>query len=139
MTKTGKCLCGSVTFVATPENSEVGICHCSMCRKQNAGPYLAIGCGDSLTITSDADLGIYNSSEWGQRGFCKKCGSSLFWRTTDGSMNVVSVDAFDNLGEVVLHHEIFIDEKPGYYNFSEETQKMTGAQVMAMFSGEGEK
>ncbi len=29
-----------------------------------------------------------------------------------------------------------IDEKPGYYNFSNETQNMTGAEVFAHFEGE---
>ena len=137
MAKTGKCLCGSVSFTAVPENNEVGVCHCTMCRKQNAGPYFAIGCGDTLSFADETNVGVYNSSEWGQRGFCKTCGSTLFWRMADKSMNVVPVDLFDDLGELLLYREIFIDERATYYDFKQDTQKMTGAEVMAMFAGEG--
>ncbi len=133
MSKSGKCLCGAVTFSATPSSDEVGVCHCDMCRKVNAGPFLGVDCADTLAVTNKASLGVYSSSDWGERGFCKECGSSLFWRTKDGKMNVVSVDAFEHLDGLKLDHEIFIDNKPNYYSFAEPTKKMTGEDVMKMF------
>jgi hypothetical protein len=33
----------------------------------------------------------------------------------------------------VLTTEIFVDEKPGYYTFANETRKLTGQEVMAAF------
>ncbi|MEM9989231.1 MAG: GFA family protein, partial [Pseudomonadota bacterium] len=92
MTASGSCLCGEVKFTATPAEKKVGVCHCDICRTQTAGPFFGIDCGDSLEIEDTPFLGIYRSSEWAERGFCKKCGTVLFWRTHDHSSNIVSVN-----------------------------------------------
>ena len=33
----------------------------------------------------------------------------------------------------VLEHQVFIDEKPDYYSFANETKNMTGAEIFAQF------
>ncbi|MEO1243951.1 MAG: GFA family protein [Pseudomonadota bacterium] len=133
--RSGQCLCGAVTFKATPKSGDVGVCHCSMCRKHAAGPFFAIDCGASLSFDDETNVGVYGSSDWAERGFCTKCGSTLFWRLKDKSINIVAVDTFDDPGALKLDHEVFIDEKPGYYSFNEKTQQLTGQQVFEMFAG----
>lgn len=130
--KSGRCLCGAVKFKAVPKNREVGVCHCSMCRRNNAGPFFAIDCGDTLAFEDEANVGVYDSSDWAQRGFCRQCGSSLFWRLKDKSMSAVAADAFDDLDGLEFTHEVFIDEKPGYYSFAQKTRQLTGQQVFEM-------
>lgn len=132
--KSGQCLCGAVKFRATPKNTDVGVCHCSMCRKTAAGPFFAIDCGDALAFDDETHLGVYGSSDWAERGFCKQCGATLFWRMKDKSINIVAVDAFDDLGDLRLDHEVYIDSKPDYYSFVEKTTQLTEAQVMEMFA-----
>lgn len=134
--KTGQCLCGAVKFRATPKTADVGVCHCSMCRRISAGPFFAIDCGDTLVFENEDKLGVYNSSEWAERGFCKDCGSTILWRLKDRSINIVAVDLFDDLEGLRLDHEVYIDEKPDYYRFAEKTTQLTGAQVMEMFAGQ---
>jgi len=138
VTKAGECLCGGVKFTATPKNGDVGVCHCGMCRKGTAGSYFAVDCGETLKFIDETNVGVYTSSDWAERVFCKNCGTPIVWRTKDGKMNVVSVNTFDDAGDLTLDHEIFIDEKPGYYSFSEKTQQMTGAQVFEMFASQQE-
>lgn len=75
----GKCLCGSVTLEVEYDNSEIAACHCSMCRNWAGGPMLAIECGDSLKVSDEASVERYSSSDWADRGFCKKCGTHLFY------------------------------------------------------------
>ncbi len=130
----GGCLCGAVRFTATPENDEMGACHCGMCRRWSGGPYLAVSCGESVKVEDEAVLKSYASSEWGERVFCSNCGTSLFWRMRDGSHTSVAVSAFDDPGAFRFTREIFIDEKPGNYAFANETTKMTGAEVVALFA-----
>ena len=132
------CMCGAVTFKAKLKNNEVGACHCSMCRQWSGGVFFAVYYDGALEFTDKDALGIYKSSDWGERGFCTKCGSSLFWRMQDETFGVVSAQSVKDLNKPVLNGEIFIDDKPDYYNFSEDTQKMTGAQVMAMFAPKSE-
>ena len=130
----GRCLCGAVKFEATPETMAMGVCHCSMCRKWSGGTFMAVECAASLKVEDTASLGIYTSSDWGERCFCKTCGSTLFWRMRDGSHHVVSAQAFDDPGQFQLVSEIFIDENPGNYAFSNQTKKMTGAEFLAQFA-----
>ena len=130
----GRCLCGEVRFKATPENAEMAVCHCGMCRRWSGGVFMAVDCSRGLEFENDASVAVYQSSSWGERGFCKICGSTLFWRARDGSSMHVSAQAFDHPEAFALTHEIFIDEKPANYAFANDTQKLTGAEVMAMFA-----
>jgi len=44
------------------------------------------------------------------------------------------IGLFDQDENVVFDHQIFIDEKPSFYDFSNNTKNMTGAEVFAAFS-----
>ena len=132
-------MCGAVRFEITSDLRESGACHCGMCRKFSGGVYLAVKvpAGD-LKFTSDDSLGVFTSSEWAERGFCKTCGSSLFYRLTvpgpmQGEMHV-GLGTLDDANGLPLTGEIFIDLKPDGYAFAGDTEKMTEAQVLAMFA-----
>jgi hypothetical protein len=133
-TMNGGCLCGAVRFTATPANREVGACHCSMCRRWTAGPFLGLDCGSTLTVADPAQLGVYRSSEWAERCFCKQCGTPLFYRLIAQNLYYVSAEAFDDNAGYTLTSQIFIEEKPAYYDFANQTQNMTGAEVFAAFA-----
>lgn len=135
--RSGGCLCGAVRFVATPRNAEFGACHCSMCRKWTAGPFLAVECEGPVRFEDASALGVYRSSEWAERGFCRQCGTPLFYRLIGREFYAVSVEACDENADFVFASQIFIDEKPAYYDFANETQTMTGAEVIAAFAPPG--
>ena len=40
--------------------------------------------------------------------------------------------------EFVFDHQVFIDEKPDYYSFANETKDMTGQELFAMFANPSE-
>ena len=134
----GACVCGACSFTATPVSTSVAACHCGMCRKWSGGMYFAVDCGTSVAFADGAPLGSYKGSEWGDRVFCKGCGSSLMWQMQDGTFQHVSMQAFDDPSQFVLDHEIFIDRKPDNYALANETKKTTEAEVFAMFADAGE-
>ena len=81
----GSCLCGSVKYRVDGPLREVVACHCQQCRKQSGHFYAATDCtDDDLTIEDGGALTWYAASDFAKRGFCKKCGSALFWRRNDG-------------------------------------------------------
>lgn len=131
----GSCLCNAVTFTANTMDHDVGACHCEMCRKWSGGPLLAVDCGSEVQFTGEQAISVFDSSEWADRGFCSKCGSHLFWRLKQTNQHIMPVGLFE-AGDLVLDHQVFIDEKPDYYSFAEKTTDMTGEQVFAMFAGE---
>ena len=143
MTKqTGGCLCGALRYTAveaepgpmTPEG--LGACHCEMCRRQTGGVMLSICVApDGLTFEDDSTLGVYASSDWAERGFCTRCGSSMFWRlTADGpakGLTMVTAGTLDDPSALLLTHEVYIDTKPGGDAFVGPTHQMTEAEVLA--------
>lgn len=134
----GQCLCGAVKITADTISPEIGACHCSMCRKWAGGPLLAVDCGNEVSFEGEENIGIYDSSEWAQRGFCKQCGTHLFYLLKEPKQYIMPVGFFDNLDSIVFDHQIFIDEKPDYYSFSNKTHNMTGEEVFAQYAPKSE-
>ena len=76
----GRCECGAVAFEVTGARDTVTFCHCSQCRRAS-GHYWAStrALTKDLVFTNDHGLAWYQSSPTNRRGFCKLCGSSLFF------------------------------------------------------------
>ncbi|MEP1201422.1 GFA family protein [Tateyamaria sp.] len=142
MSHSGSCLCGAVSYEITSEVKETGACHCTMCRKWSGGVYLAVAVPkDGMKITGEDQIGIYTSSPWAERAFCKTCGSSLFYRVAaegpmQGEMHV-GFGTLSDVSNIPFTGELYIDLKPEAYSFSGEGRhQMTNAEVTAMFAGE---
>jgi hypothetical protein len=132
--KSGHCLCGAVKISAVLANHEAGACHCKMCQRWAGGPFVAIACTPETTFEGQDAIGVYPSSEWAERGFCKHCGSPLFSRVKSDGSYYLPVGLLDDTEDLTLVSEIFIDRKPSWYSFAEKTSQMTEAEVMAMFA-----
>mgnify|MGYP000282294642 CR=1 FL=1 len=133
----GRCLCGSVELdieLSAPE-AEIAACHCNMCRNWLGGPMLAVDSGVLKGITGESFITRYQSSEWAERGFCNNCGTSLFYYLKPAEQYHFPAGLLASDLKFKLSHQIFIDEKPNYYSFSNETENMTGAEVFAHFNG----
>jgi hypothetical protein len=130
----GGCLCGEVRYTAAPEKLEMDACHCDMCRRWSGGVLMTVPCND-VVVAEKSQLGVYHSSDWAERVFCTRCGTSLFWRLRDegGGHVAVSFPSIDEPPEMVFAEEIFIDEKPALYAFAGDRRRKTGDQVIAEF------
>lgn len=139
MSETGGCLCGAVKYTLNRTPEAVGACHCSMCRKWSGGIYLGIEVPpDGVSFSGAENLRVYTSSPWAERAFCKTCGSSVYYRVTapgphEGTYHF-GYGTMNGATDLPLTGELFIDNKPGGYNFSEKTHQMTTEEVMAMFA-----
>ncbi|RVT81960.1 GFA family protein [Rhodobacteraceae bacterium CCMM004] len=134
---TGGCLCGAVRYTLATAPEGYGACHCGMCRKFSGGIELGIDVPPGgLTWDADETLATYTSSEWAERGFCSRCGSSLFWRlTAPGPMQgllSLSAGSLDSLAGLALTYECYIDSKPEGHAFAGERPRMTEAEVLEM-------
>ncbi len=132
--RTGSCLCGSVGITANSASNTVGACHCSMCRKWDGGPSMDIDCGTDVTFSDETAITVYVSSDWAERGFCRTCGSHLFYRMRDSGQYLVPAGLFDDQEHLVFDTQVFIDNKPSFYSFANETNNMTEAEVFAMYA-----
>jgi hypothetical protein len=131
--RTGSCLCGAVHITANNTSNKVGACHCGMCRKWGGGPFMEIDCGTDVTFKGEDYIEVYNSSDWAERGFCKKCGSHLFYRLKESKQHMIPVGIFDDQEHFVFDNQVFIDKKPSFYSFSNKTNDMTEAEIFEMY------
>lgn len=134
---TGKCLCGKVSFVADGVHTDLHSCHCSMCQAWTGGPAFAAPV-DSVSFSGEEHIGRYASSDWAERGFCRHCGSNLFYRLVEKNTYFIWMGTFDNLEVFRLAGEIYIDEKPPGYEFAGEHPRMTGAEFLQFMQDQGD-
>ena len=79
----GRCMCGSVSYVIDGPARGVWNCHCERCRRWTGHFTAATSCRrEHLRLISDETLEWYHPEEWPDvaYGFCRRCGSSLFWK-----------------------------------------------------------
>ena len=74
------CLCGAVGIDVDAAEMAPNACHCSMCRKQSGHYWASVDVPKTaLTIHGAENVAWYQASEKVRRGFCKTCGSFLFF------------------------------------------------------------
>jgi len=115
--KTGSCLCGSVAFEIHGPMDDILLCHCTQCRKQTGHYWASAHCTDKdLRFISKEGLAWYTSSDMAKRGFCKNCGSTLFWKTTpDNGVTSISCGAINGATGLKIGAQLFSDDKGDYY------------------------
>ncbi|MFN4055228.1 MAG: GFA family protein [Alishewanella aestuarii] len=129
----GKCLCGAI-IVSAPEQQQIDVCHCQMCRRWSGGPMLAVHCGSAVTFSGSIKPAVYQSSDWAERGFCPQCGSHLFYHLLPADEYILPAGLFEQAFQ--MHSQIFIEQKPDYYEFANQTPTLTGAEVFAQFAAD---
>jgi hypothetical protein len=94
----------------------------------------AVHCGTNVSFSGDEPV-RYRSSEWAQRGFCGRCGTHLFYHLLPAGEYMLPAGLFQGQ-DFTLTSEIFIDEKPPFYELKNDTSKMTGQQVFEQFASD---
>ncbi len=117
---TGGCLCGAVRFEATEPPTWVAHCHCRSCRLSRGVAFVTWTSVpmDRFSYTQgEQSVAWYRSSESILWGFCKNCGSSMFYQADKAGhsesprMNVMYVsvgslvDAIDQMPKAHVSYE----------------------------------
>ena len=120
--KTGSCLCGDVRFELRGPLDGVIACHCTQCRKQTGHHWASTHTADAdLRFVADSTLRWYRSSDRAQRGFCSRCGSSLFWKTDGSTVTSVCAGSIDGLTGLQVAGHIFVADQGDYYSLGDAT------------------
>lgn len=117
---TGSCLCGGVAYEIEGDLRPVDFCHCSQCRKTSGHYVAATSCKpEQLRLTADASLRWYESSPVAERGFCKVCGSSLFWRPKHGRYISIMAGTLDTPTGLKSVKHIYVADASDYYTIGD--------------------
>lgn len=112
----GSCLCGSVTFEVKGGLRPIIYCHCTQCRKQTGHFLASTACatGD-FHFTRQEGLAWYRASDVASRGFCKNCGSTLFWKPDHGRHISIAAGSLDTATGLKPEGHIYCADKGDYY------------------------
>lgn len=113
---TGRCECGAVTFSVEQVRETVTVCHCSQCRRTSGHFWASTHAPfEKLHFENNTGLEWYASSDNAKRGFCRYCGSSLFYRMTDETGIGIAAGSLDSPSGLKIGKHIFIAYKGDYY------------------------
>ncbi len=116
----GRCLCGAVRYAVDGPLRGVSYCHCSQCRRTSGHFVAATACeAGHLRFLEDTGLRWYRSSPLAERGFCKHCGASLFWRPAHGRHISIMAGTLDVPTNLQALEHIHVDSASDYYTIGD--------------------
>lgn len=120
---TGRCLCGAIRFRVNGPIHDPHICHCGMCRVQSGHCAASAKANKTdFSIEGDENVTWFQSSALARRGFCRDCGSVLFW--DNGSDNIgISLGSLNQPTGLNIERHIFVEDKADYYEIDDDLPK----------------
>ena len=111
----GHCLCGGVRYRARAVRRQLVQCHCEMCRRAVGGVWQATqALREDLIVEDDNCLSWYRSSGKARRGFCGRCGASLFFDHDDRPTMGIAAGALDQPSGLELAANIHVADAADY-------------------------
>jgi hypothetical protein len=109
-----------VTFKVEGELNPPDGCHCTQCRKFSGHYFVSTDLPRTAVTIGGADnITWYRSSEKVRRGFCKTCGSSMFFDPIYRDWTAIALGAFDKPTGADMEKHIFVVEKGDYYEIAD--------------------
>jgi len=126
----GRCLCGAVTFKITGKLRNVLVCHCSQCRRSSGHLWAATAAVEAIEIDCQNTLSWYRSSSKAKRGFCRRCGSSLFWQLDGSTSMSVAAGSLDVPTGLSTQEHIYFDHASDYYTVNADELIRMGTETV---------
>ncbi len=125
---TGGCLCGAVRYEVTGPLRDIVNCHCTMCQRLhgNFGPHSKAR-KINITITRSRGLAWYKTSDVARRGFCRECGSGLFWEPFELDATGIIAGSVDSPTGLKTIGHIFVAEKSDFYEIADDLPQYEGS------------
>lgn len=122
----GGCLCGAVRYKVRGVLRDVINCHCHMCLRIHGhyGAYTS-ALQENLSFLKDEGLQWYQSLEDDSggnvyRGFCKICGSSLFWQVKSKNKISIAAGSLDQTANLKTVAHIWVSSAGSYYEITDD-------------------
>ncbi len=113
---TGQCDCGAVKYEVHGPLRDIVACHCQQCRR-TSGHYVAASAAERahLRLVEDRGLDWYTAVPGFKRGFCTRCGSSLFFEEEGAERVSIAAGSLDCTVGLSLVAHIYTHEAGTYY------------------------
>ena len=118
------CLCGGIQLRTDGYHRDVENCHCVQCMKTHGhhAAYTNVQ-EQNVKFLTKRTLKWFRSSKRAKRGFCRKCGASLFFKII-GSNNIsIAAGMFNGPTKLKTRMNIFVKGKLDYYKLDNRLPK----------------
>jgi len=120
VTRTGRCLCGAVTYELAGDPIAMAVCHCDHCQRQGGGAFSVnvVAMAPQLTISGELqtyeERGELGDDVYVLRRFCGSCGSPIVSELTKtGGVVTVKAGTLDDRSDVKPTVEVWcVDKQP---------------------------
>lgn len=118
--RTGRCLCGAVTYELAGDLIATAICHCDHCQRQSGGAFSVnlVAHESQLTITGELktydEMGERGDAVYVRRRFCPTCGSPIVSELAlTAGVIAVKAGSLDDRSDVTPTVEVWcVDKQP---------------------------
>ena len=116
----GGCMCGAVRYRISGPLRPVIMCHCTQCRRMTGHVMAATAARRTdFRLLSEGGLTWYASSAEARRGFCTRCGSTLFWQGAGRDYISIAAGTLDDSSGLATAGHIFTADKGAYYEIAD--------------------
>lgn len=131
ITREGGCQCGAVRFRAGGLLDNPHVCHCRMCQRAT-GNFFAplVGVPHDLLTWTAGTAAVFESSQGYERGYCRDCGTPLFYRRAGGSHTSLMIGAFDDPSGIPLLYEFGMESRAGQLEALGHVEAYTTEDIM---------
>ncbi len=117
MSRTGRCLCGTITYEISGDLFATAVCHCDHCQRQSGGAFSVNLVVHESQLSVDGELTAYgdpgddpSGTIHVERRFCGTCGSPIVSALL-GTEGIVAVKAgtLDDRAEVAPNLQVWCE------------------------------
>lgn len=103
---TGGCQCGRVRFRVTEPLGRANLCHCRMCQRATGNAFAPLVTARGVVF--EGEPARFASSDVAERGYCRDCGTPLFYAPLGSDAVELMIGALDNPNAVrpALHYGV---------------------------------
>ncbi|MEZ5894458.1 MAG: GFA family protein [Parvularculaceae bacterium] len=112
----GGCQCGAVRYHTDVMLDNAHLCHCRMCQKAMGNIFAALVAtpNEALTWTRGKPA-VFKSSAHAERGFCKKCGTPLFYNSLDNDRINLTIGSLDHPEKFPPRNQVGVEARVAWF------------------------
>ncbi|MEM9035103.1 MAG: GFA family protein [Actinomycetota bacterium] len=126
MSRSGRCLCGAISYELSGDLIATAVCHCDHCQRQSGGAFSVNLIATQPQLAVQGDLALYEDrgrsgdDVFVHRYFCGSCGSPIYSLLMEPA-GVIAVKAgtLDDKHDVEPTVEAWCDDKQAWVDLPE--------------------
>lgn len=114
----GGCICSAVRYEATADPLNQRVCHCRECQKAIGATFNARVLMRIEDVAISGPIGTFHSAESLERGFCSRCGTTIFSRRVSAGVIGLTVGSLDDPSLFQPDMHIWVSSKQPWLEIS---------------------